>query len=47
MCRDADQFDWYQVYDGIKDIVTQYIQPQFQILNVGCGNSRKNGSLKA
>ena len=38
--RDKEPFDWYQRYTGIKDIVTQYIQPTFQILNIGSGNSR-------
>ena len=37
--RDKEPFDWYQRYSGIKDIITQYIQPTFQILNIGCGNS--------
>ena len=27
--RDKEPFDWYQRYTGIKDIVTQYIQPTF------------------
>lgn len=40
--RDKEPFDWYQRYSGIKDIITQYIQPTFQILNNGCGNSSKN-----
>jgi len=39
--RDKEPFDWYQRYSGIKDIITQYIQPTFQILNIGCGNSSK------
>ena len=38
--KDKEPFDWYQRYTGIKDIVTQYIQPSFQILNLGCGNSK-------
>ena len=37
--RDIEPFDWYQRYGGIKDIITQYLQPGFQILNIGCGNS--------
>ena len=43
MCvfREKEQFDWYQRYTGLKDIVTQYVQPSYQILNVGAGNSRK------
>lgn len=27
--RDKEPFDWYQRYSGIKDIITQYIQPTF------------------
>jgi ubiquinone/menaquinone biosynthesis C-methylase UbiE len=38
--RDAEPFDWYQRWPGIKDIVSQYVQPNSQILNVGAGNSR-------
>mmetsp|Transcript_18893 Transcript_18893/g.34201 ORF Transcript_18893/g.34201 Transcript_18893/m.34201 type:complete len:210 (-) Transcript_18893:4930-5559(-) len=38
--RDAEPFDWYQRWSGIKDIVSQYVQPNNQILNVGAGNSR-------
>ena len=40
--RDTDAFDWYQRYAGVKDIITQYITPSHQILNVGCGNSSYN-----
>ena len=39
--KDKEPFDWYQRYSGIKDIITQYVQPSFSILNVGAGNSRK------
>ena len=39
--KDKEPFDWYQRYSGLKDIVTQYVQPTQNILNVGCGNSRK------
>ena len=39
--KDKEQFDWYQRYSGLKDIITQYVQPTYQILNVGAGNSRK------
>lgn len=38
--RDADPFDWYQRWSGIKDITSQYIQQNHQILNIGAGNSR-------
>ena len=43
--RDPEAFDWYQRYSGIKDIVTQYISPTFQILNIGCGNSRMSEEM--
>ena len=39
--KDKEPFDWYQRYSGIRDIITQYVQPTFQILNVGAGNSSK------
>ncbi|CAD8070966.1 unnamed protein product [Paramecium sonneborni] len=32
-------FEWYQNYDNLKDIVTQYINHNSRILNIGCGNS--------
>ena len=38
--RNPKPFDWYQDYDGVKDIVTQFIKKDSRILNVGCGNSR-------
>ena len=43
--RDTEPFDWYQRYTGVKDIVTQYISPTFQILNIGCGNSRMSEEM--
>jgi hypothetical protein len=36
-----EPFDWYQVYAGIKDILTQHVVKTDKILNVGSGNSRK------
>ena len=35
-----EAFDWYHDWDGIKDIVTQYIRPEFSILHAGCGTSK-------
>ena len=43
--RDTENFDWYQRYSGVKDIVTQYINPTDQILNIGCGNSRMSEEM--
>ena len=40
--RRPEPFDWYQVYPGIKDIITQYMTKTDKILNIGCGNSRKS-----
>ena len=39
--KDKEQFDWYQRWSSLRDIVTQHITPSSQILNVGAGNSRK------
>ena len=39
--KDKEPFDWYQRYSGLRDIITQYVKPSDQILNVGAGNSRK------
>lgn len=33
------QFDWFQSYEGVKDILTQYLTDQCKILNIGCGTS--------
>ena len=38
--RDKEPFDWYQGYEGIKDIITQYLSYSSAILNIGCGNSK-------
>ena len=38
--KDKEQFDWYQRYSALKEIITQYVAPSFQILMLGCGNSR-------
>ena len=40
--KDKEQFDWYQRYAQLSDIVTQYVNKGDNILNVGCGNSRKS-----
>ena len=38
--KTPDQFDWYQKFSGIRDIVTQFVKPNDVILQIGCGNSR-------
>ena len=38
--KQPEPFDWYQVYSGIKDVITQHITKSDKILNVGAGNSR-------
>ena len=38
--RDAEPFDWYQRWPGIKDTLAEFIQPQNAILMLGAGNSR-------
>jgi ubiquinone/menaquinone biosynthesis C-methylase UbiE len=38
--KDTDQFDWYQRYAGVKDILTKKLKTNHAILNIGCGNSR-------
>ena len=43
--KDKEPFDWYQRYSGVKDIITQYVQPSFQILNLGCGNSKMSEEM--
>ena len=43
--KDKEPFDWYQRYSGIKDIISQYIQPSFQTLMLGCGNSKMSEDM--
>ena len=43
--RRPEPFDWYQVYSGIKDIISQYMTKSDKILNIGCGNSRLSEEL--
>lgn len=38
-CRQPEPFDWYQIYTGIKDVITQYITKSNRVLNIGAGNS--------
>ncbi len=45
--RNPKPFDWYQNYDGIKDILTQFLKKESKILVVGCGNSRMNMILNS
>jgi hypothetical protein len=33
-------FDWYQRYFSLRDLFGQYIPVEYNILNVGAGNSR-------
>lgn len=43
--RQPEPFDWYQVYGGIKDVISQFINKNDKILNIGAGNS-SNSFLK-
>ena len=43
--KDKEPFDWYQKYGGIRDIITQYIKHDVNILNIGAGNSSKSYSF--
>ena len=45
--RRSEPFDWYQVYEGVKDIITQYMTKTDKILNVGCGNFRIQNTTNA
>ncbi|EQC31325.1 hypothetical protein SDRG_10927 [Saprolegnia diclina VS20] len=38
--KDAEQFDWYQRYAGLKDLVLQYLKKTDNVLMSGAGNSR-------
>ena len=43
--KDRDPYDWYQRYSGVKDMITQYIQHDNEILMLGCGNSRMSEQM--
>ena len=43
--RDKMQFEWYQDYFGVRDTITQYIKPSYNILILGCGNSKLGEEL--
>ena len=43
--RRPEPFDWYQVYSGIKEIISPYMTKNDKILNIGCGNSRLSEDL--
>lgn len=34
-------FEWYQVYETLKEKISDYIKPEDKILYVGCGTSSK------
>lgn len=38
--RDPEPFDWYQRFNGLKELIQANIMPEHRILNVGAGNSR-------
>ena len=38
--KDPEPFDWYQRYDGIKEILSTYVKKEDQVLMSGAGNSR-------
>ena len=37
--KDPDSFEWFQHWSGFRDIVAPLMNPDQQILVVGCGNS--------
>lgn len=37
--RNLNEFDWYQEWSNLRDIISQFIKPNSKILNVGAGNS--------
>jgi len=43
--RDPEPFDWYQRWDGLKDVLKDILQPAHSILVLGCGNSRLSEEL--
>ncbi|CAI5742151.1 unnamed protein product [Hyaloperonospora brassicae] len=45
--RDAEQFDWYQRYGGLKELLTQYVPKTAAVLMAGAGNSRLSEEMVA
>lgn len=43
--RDPDTFDWYQRWNGVKDVVSDFVSPGNKLLNIGCGNSRMSEEM--
>ena len=39
--KDNSAYDWYQKYNGLKDIITQHVDFDMKILDLGAGNSGK------
>ena len=37
--RNCTEFDWYQNWANLRDIISQFIRYDSKILNVGAGNS--------
>lgn len=37
--RNLSEFDWYQDWPNLRDIISQFIKKDSKILNVGAGNS--------
>lgn len=35
--RNSTEFDWYQNWENLRDIVSQFIKKDSKILNVGAG----------
>ena len=33
-------FEWYQTYDTLKEKIIDYLKPEDEILNIGCGTSK-------
>merc|ERR1712166_474542 len=40
-----ESFDWYQRYEGIKHLVTRFVDSESKVLVVGCGNSQLSAEM--
>lgn len=43
--HDANPFDWYQRWSGLKNVISEYLNVESKILIVGCGTSRLSEDL--
>ena len=36
-----ETFEWYQVYESLREKIAEYFKPEDKVLHIGCGTSSK------